>query len=319
MQAKTKYTSIGILISIFSVIFLFAPIYGAIMIENRIVGETCIHGEFCQIITYDIEFPERTDSFNLIPQDPFIPIPFDPVFSFPPPIDPDSIPQPPFAPEEPETSIPIEIDTSLDPLIPEDISLPSPPEEPITNTFQTILSNIKPVSTKTKSGGGGGGGGTTPPVITDCTPTQTAIQTITVQCYQGRRTYNNMLLQVQNMNATTTCNLELEITPVGPNPALEDNFTTGNADVFLTLSSIDTLTTPFTELPNPTNLGSWTQWDNNPLQVELVSGTLQSANTFSSISVPPGEARNVGLVVDCSPDTIIGENGVIRVQTNFTD
>lgn len=184
--------------------------------------------------------------------------------------------------------------------------------------FEKILESIQGPTTGTTSGEGGGGGPVTPPVLTDCSTNQTVSQNIILKCYSGRRTYNTMLLSLENTNPTTSCQAEVFLNNTS-GPALIDNFTSGNADFFLTLSTVSPANITLNNLPAPEKIGTWTEWNNNPLQVELVNGTLQSSNITQTYTIPPNQTRNLGLVVDCGTDTLSGETGTIKIQTNFFD
>lgn len=211
---------------------------------------------------------------------------------------------------------------------PEEPSVPTQPTPTpniiteIETESQTVFEQILEIIQGPKTGGSGGqtssGGGGTPPVITDCTTTQNAFTTLNLSCYQGRRTYNTHLLTLENLNPTTSCQVEIALNNT-PTPALVNNFTTGNADFYFILSSIEPNLLSLVNLPAPEKIGTWTEWHNSTLQVELVNGNLQAANLNQSFTIPPNQSRNLGLITDCGTDTINSESATIRIKTSFFD
>jgi len=164
------------------------------------------------------------------------------------------------------------------------------------------------------SNGGGGGGPVVPP------PGDTVINHVfPMQCYIGRRTYNTEILQLENNTASDqTITFRVEGDNLG-NPAIEDNFTAGNADFWVFTSSVDSTGGAIFELPNPRDYGILTQWQNVALQIEVVAGVIQIANAnMGPFPLPAGEKRQIATVFDCGVDMLLGETGVIRVtvETN---
>lgn len=148
---------------------------------------------------------------------------------------------------------------------------------------------------------------------------------ITFTCFQGDRTYYTDVLQLVNTTGTENWDVTLTVEPdISGNPAVEDTFTAGNADVYFFTSSIDSTASAVTELPNPTLYGSLTEWlnaaaPNGAIQLEVVTGLLQTAQTTTGpFTIPATEQRQVGLVVDCGSDMLDTETGTFRVTVSAT-
>lgn len=158
----------------------------------------------------------------------------------------------------------------------------------------------------------------TPPVITDCSPTQDIVQNIQLSCYKGRRTYNTHLITLENTNTTQTCQLDLSLDS-SSGPAVVSNLTTGNADIFFIVSTVENSLINLDLLPAPELIGSWAQWHNNPLQIELIGNAFNTPTPLQTFSVPPNSSRNLGVVMDCGVDTIVGETATIKLRSTFKD
>lgn len=160
----------------------------------------------------------------------------------------------------------------------------------------------------------------TPPpvVITDCTPTQTITQNITLSCYKGRRNYNTQLLTIENPDTTKSCTFELSLDD-SAGPPIINNLTTGNADIFFTVSTVENTTIDLNLLPAPEKIGTWTQWNNNPLQIELVGSSILTPTTTQDFIIPQNSSRNLGVIIDCGLDTITSETATIKLKSTFKD
>ena len=147
---------------------------------------------------------------------------------------------------------------------------------------------------------------------------------ITFTCFRGDRTYYTDVLQLVNTTSTEDWDVTLTVeSDIAGNPAVADTFTAGNADVYMFTSSVNS-TVAVTELPNPTNYGSLTQWlnaaaPNGVIQLEVVAGTLSTAQAVTGpFTIPATEQRQVALVVDCGSDMINGQTGTFRVTVAAT-
>jgi len=178
--------------------------------------------------------------------------------------------------------------------------------------YNCIVPNKKVRPTRivyTGGGGGTGSGGVPPapviPVVNHVFP---------IQCYIGRRTYNTEILILENNTAADqTVTFKVEADNFG-NPALEDNFTAGNADFWIFMSSIDSTGGAVTELPNPRDYGLLSQWHNTAIQIEVVAGVMMVANgNIGPFTLPAGEKRQISTVLDCGVDMLLGETGEVRV------
>jgi precorrin-2 methylase len=143
---------------------------------------------------------------------------------------------------------------------------------------------------------------------------------ISFSCFQGDRTYYTEVIKLQNTTTSETWKVDLDLeSDVVGQAAITDTFTTGNADIWLFTSEVNS--TLVTERPNPTNYGSLAQWHDSAtqkaIQLEVVAGVLQSASSKTAdITIPAGESRTLALVVDCGADMVVGEAGTFRVTVN---
>ncbi len=154
-----------------------------------------------------------------------------------------------------------------------------------------------------------------------------AHEEITFTCFGGDRTYYTDVIQLQNTTGDTW-NVELIVeADLAGNPAFDDNFTTatGDADIWLFTSDQDSTGGAITEVPNPGNYGSLTEWYNaagvnDAIQLEVVNGVMSVANASSgSFTIPTTEQRQLGLVVDCSSDmTAANDSGTFRITVQST-
>lgn len=142
-------------------------------------------------------------------------------------------------------------------------------------------------------------------------------------CFAGDRTYYTDVIQLVNTTSSESWDVTLKVgSDLAGNAAVSDTFTAGDADLWLFTSSIDSTGGAVTETPNPGNYGSLTEWmdaaaPNGAIQLEVVSGTLQTAqDTTGPFTVPAGEARQLGLVVDCGSNMVDTETGTFRLTVS---
>lgn len=157
---------------------------------------------------------------------------------------------------------------------------------------------------------------------TDGTPgtnvTNLSHEEISFTCFAGDRTYYTDVIQLDNTTATEAWDVTLTVeADIQGSPAVEDTFTAGNADIWLFTSNTDS-TTPVSELPNPANYGSLTNWydaaPNDVIQMEVAAGILSVANASSgTFTIPQGEQRQLALVVDCGENMVDTETGTFRL------
>jgi hypothetical protein len=234
--------------------------------------------------------------------------------------------------QSPPDSLPVDINkpqatpvqTFISQLLRDPLNLETIPLEP---NQQTVTDPTTVIIPKTPTTPSTSGTGTKKPnndnndqddQINDCTPTQILNQNINIYCSQGYRRYNTSLLTFNNTNPSQSCKLNLQLNNSN-GPAITNNFTTGNADLYFIVSSVQPSDLTFDLLPAPEAIGSWTQWQNQTLQLELVNGNLQPANTSQTFTIPPNSQRNLGLIVDCGSDTQIGENAIIKLQSTYSN
>lgn len=131
------------------------------------------------------------------------------------------------------------------------------------------------------------------------TDTNLAHEEITFTCFQGDRTYYTDVIQLQNTTASEDWDVTLTVEDdLAGNPAVEDTFTAGNADIWMFVSDTDTSVTPIATTPNPSNLPAG--WDADSIQLEVIGGAMSVYdNTAGSFTLGAGEQRQVALVVDC--------------------
>lgn len=149
-----------------------------------------------------------------------------------------------------------------------------------------------------------------------------AHEEITFTCFQGDRTYYTDVIQLQN-TTTDTWNVTLTVEDdLAGNDDVEDTFTAGAADIWLFTSDQDSTGGIITELPNPGNYGSLTEWynaaaPNGAIQLEVAAGVMSVAQaTTGPFAIPTGEQRQLGLVVDCDAAMDETETGTFRVTVS---
>ncbi|PID52249.1 MAG: hypothetical protein CR972_03120 [Candidatus Moraniibacteriota bacterium] len=167
----------------------------------------------------------------------------------------------------------------------------------------------------------------------DATPgtndTNLSHEEISFTCFAGDRTYYTDVLRLNNTTVTEDWNVTLTVEDdLNGNPAVEDTFddaasaNVGDADIWLFTSTINGGTV--SELPNPANYGSLTEWMhgagvNGAIQLEVVDGTLSIAqNQTGPFLIPAGDSRQLGLVVDCGENMVDGETGTFRMTVGST-
>lgn len=164
---------------------------------------------------------------------------------------------------------------------------------------------------------------------TDATPgvndTNLSHEEITFTCFAGDRTYYTDVLQLNNTTGTEDWNVTLTVEDdLQGNLAVEDTFTAGTADIWLFTSSIDSTGGAVTELPNPADYATLTEWQNGAaaagaIQLEVVGGALAAVqDTTGPFLVPATEGRQLGLVVDCGEDMVDTETGTFRLTVGST-
>jgi hypothetical protein len=149
--------------------------------------------------------------------------------------------------------------------------------------------------------------------------TNLAHEEISFTCFEGDRTYYTDVIQLNNTTASEDWDVTLTVeADLQGNAAIVDNFTAGDADIWLFTSDQDSTAGAITELPNPGNYGALTEWynaaPNDAIQLEVIAGTLSVANASSgSFTIPAGEQRQMALVVDCGANMVDGDTGTFRL------
>lgn len=149
--------------------------------------------------------------------------------------------------------------------------------------------------------------------------TQLAHEEISFTCFAGDRTYYTDVIQLQNTTAAEDWDVTLTVeADLNGNAAVADTFTAGDADILLLTSSVDS-TTPVSELPNPANYATLTNWLNGAgalgaIQMEVVAGAMSAVqNTTGPFTIAAGEQRQMALVVDCGANMVDGQTGTFRL------
>ncbi len=149
------------------------------------------------------------------------------------------------------------------------------------------------------------------------TDTLLSHEEISFTCFAGDRTYYTDVIQLDNTAAEdwdVTLTIEDDLNS-GPalGTAAETNFSAGDADIWLVATDTDS-SVSISELPNPANLAGTTNWGADYIQLEVVAGTLSALDSTISVgTVPTGENRQLGLVVDCGSNMLDGEVGMFRL------
>lgn len=155
---------------------------------------------------------------------------------------------------------------------------------------------------------------------------------ITFTCFQGDRTYYTDVIQLDNTTASEDWDVDLTVeADLAGNPATA--YTDGgadgddNIDIWLFASEIDSTGGAVTETPNPGNYTTLTEWYDNDagdggveaIQLEVVNSTMSIANaSTNAFTIPQGEQRQLGLVVDCGGDVETNDSGTFRVTVEAT-
>lgn len=157
------------------------------------------------------------------------------------------------------------------------------------------------------------------------TATNLSHEEITFTCFAGDRTYYTDVIQLDNTTAGEDWDVTLTVeADLAGNVAVEDTFTAGDADIWLFTSDQDSTGNAITEIPNPNNYGSLTEWynaaaPNGAIQMEVVGGVMSVAQaTTGPFTVPSGEQRQLGLVVDCGAAMVDTETGTFRLTVAST-
>ena len=152
------------------------------------------------------------------------------------------------------------------------------------------------------------------------TATNLSHEEISFTCFAGDRTYYTDVIQLDNTTAGEDWDVTLTVeADLDGNAAVADTFTAGDADIWLFTSSQDSTGGAITEIPNPGNYGSLAQWynaaaPNGAIQLEVVAGTMSVAQaTTGPFTVPSGQQRQLGLVVDCGANMVDTETGTFRL------
>jgi hypothetical protein len=132
-------------------------------------------------------------------------------------------------------------------------------------------------------------------------------------------------MQLDNTTAAESWDVSLLVeADLAGNPAVEDTFSAGDADIWLFTSAIDSTGGAITEIPNPGNYGTLAQWQdaaapNGAIQMEVVGGAMSIAQgTTGPFPIAAGEQRQIGLVVDCGAAMVNGETGTFRMTVSAT-
>lgn len=151
-------------------------------------------------------------------------------------------------------------------------------------------------------------------------------------CFAGDRTYYTDVIQLKNTTGTENWKVALRVeADIQGNPAVSDTFTDpnndgGDADIWLFNSTSNSQVNPISELPNPANIGSLADWNNNPVQLEIINNQFSTTTgnlNSGTFTVPAGESRQLGLVVDCGANMmdeagITANKGTFRVTVEAT-
>ena len=149
------------------------------------------------------------------------------------------------------------------------------------------------------------------------TDTLLSHEEISFTCFAGDRTYYTDVIQLDNTAAEdwdVTLTIEDDLNGgAALGSAIETDFTLGDADIWLVATDTDS-STSISELPNPANLAGTTNWGADYIQLEVVAGTMSELDgTISVGTIPTGENRQLGLVVDCGSNMVNGEVGMFRL------
>lgn len=157
------------------------------------------------------------------------------------------------------------------------------------------------------------------------TDTLLSHEEITFTCFKGDRTYYTDVIQLDNTTSGENWNVTLTVEPdLAGDPAVEDTFTAGDADIWVFASAIDSTGGAITEVPNPGLYGSLTQWQNaaapnGAIQMEVVGGVMSIAQAVTGpFSIPSTQQRQLGLVVDCGANMVDSETGTFRMTVSAT-
>ncbi len=157
------------------------------------------------------------------------------------------------------------------------------------------------------------------------TDTLLSHEEITFTCFKGDRTYYTDVIQLDNTTVSEDWNVTLTVEPdLAGDPAVEDTFTAGDADIWLFTSSLDSTGGAISETPNPGAYGTLTQWQNavapdGAIQMEVVAGTMSVAQAVTGpFVIPSTQQRQIGLVVDCGSNMVNGETGTFRMTVSAT-
>lgn len=163
------------------------------------------------------------------------------------------------------------------------------------------------------------------------TDTLLSHEEITFTCFRGDRTYYTDVLRLRNTTGTENWDITLRVeTDVEGNPAVEDTFAAGSADIWLMTSQEDVTAASPTETPNPNSYGALNEWLDNfagtgsadasdAIELEVIAGVLSAKTaTTGPFTIAGGEERQLALVVDCGSDMVNGETGTFRVTVEAT-
>ena len=151
---------------------------------------------------------------------------------------------------------------------------------------------------------------------------------ITFTCFAGDRTYYTDVIQLDNVDAAGgdwDVSLTVEADLAGT-AAVADTFSAGDADIWLFTSEIDSTGGAVTEIPNPANYGSLTEWidadagdaGEEAIQLEVIAGTMSVVQASTDVTIPTTEQRQLGLVVDCGSNMVDTETGTFRLTVAAT-
>ena len=167
----------------------------------------------------------------------------------------------------------------------------------------------------------------TPPTPIDPGDFEVTYVDVDITCYPGRRTIIQDFLSMDNPagNGNVFATTTIEANGSG-DPAIEDNFTVGDADIWFFTTSVDS--TSLSEIPATSNYGSLANWYDGDatdggiqaMQVELSAGTLSVVQDKTGpYTIPEGEQRKLTIIADCGTNMNVGETSIIRVTLYAED
>jgi hypothetical protein len=226
--------------------------------------------------------------------------------------------QPPTQPYyPPSTSLqPIRPNPPLEPTLIEPVT-PIQPQatlQPQPKTpFQKLIEKITKPTSGTKSTPNNTS--TNPPVTIDCSTSQDININLNLSCHQNHRTYTTNILTVENTESYS-CNFTIKVDS-SSGPPVSNNFSTGDADFILAFTTVDP--SSLTTLPEPKTINNWTEWEQSPIQFEIINGSFQTSSDTETYTIPGNSTRALSLVSDCGSNIIQNENIIIKLNSSFSE